>query len=171
MRFPDRTVQDKPEVLQRRVMEQAEWVILPKAIDLIANGKISVKNKILDKINDNLDDQLSEKKSALKTDKQNVKSSALWINKHSKIKVTAGKLLTKAQLSAIKGIYGKDSKQYKEAVKYNSYVKALQNNQADYNKSVEENKTNKAENFKTQFTNIQTGFERSISDIEAKSDR
>ena len=34
---------DTPEVLQRRVMEQAEWVILPKAIDLIANGKVSVK--------------------------------------------------------------------------------------------------------------------------------
>ena len=137
----------------------------------LSNGtSVNGKNKILDKINDNLDDQLSEKKSAVKKDKQNVKSSALWINKHSKIKVTAGKLLTKAQLSAIKGIYGKDSKQYKEAVKYNSYVKALQNNQADYNKSVEENKTNKAENFKTQFTNIQTGFERSISDIEAKSD-
>ena len=32
--------------LQRRVMEQAEWVILPKAIDLIANGKISVENGI-----------------------------------------------------------------------------------------------------------------------------
>ena len=27
-----------PEVLQRRVMEQAEWIILPQAIDLIANG-------------------------------------------------------------------------------------------------------------------------------------
>lgn len=34
--------QDTPEVLQRRVMEQAEWVILPRAIDLIANGKVSV---------------------------------------------------------------------------------------------------------------------------------
>ena len=33
---------DTPEVLQRRVMEQAEWVILPKAIDLIANGKVSI---------------------------------------------------------------------------------------------------------------------------------
>jgi len=33
---------DTPEVLQRRVMEQAEWKILPKAIDLIANGKIEV---------------------------------------------------------------------------------------------------------------------------------
>ena len=33
---------DTPEVLQRRVMEQAEWVILPRAIDLIANGKIAV---------------------------------------------------------------------------------------------------------------------------------
>jgi phosphoribosylglycinamide formyltransferase-1 len=33
---------DTPEVLQRRVMEQAEWVILPRAIDLIANGRVSV---------------------------------------------------------------------------------------------------------------------------------
>lgn len=33
---------DTPEVLQRRVMEQAEWKILPKAIDLIANGKVTV---------------------------------------------------------------------------------------------------------------------------------
>lgn len=35
---------DTPEVLQRRVMEQAEWVILPKVIDLIANGKVSVED-------------------------------------------------------------------------------------------------------------------------------
>lgn len=33
---------DTPEVLQRRVMEQAEWQILPHAIDLIANGKVEV---------------------------------------------------------------------------------------------------------------------------------
>ena len=33
---------DTPEVLQKRVMEQAEWVILPKAIDLIANDKVSI---------------------------------------------------------------------------------------------------------------------------------
>ena len=33
---------DTPEVLQRRVMEQAEWIIMPKAIDLIANGKVRV---------------------------------------------------------------------------------------------------------------------------------
>lgn len=33
---------DTPEVLQRRVMEKAEWKILPKAIDLIANGKVTV---------------------------------------------------------------------------------------------------------------------------------
>ncbi len=33
---------DTPEVLQRRVMEEAEWIIMPKAIDLIANNKISV---------------------------------------------------------------------------------------------------------------------------------
>lgn len=34
---------DTPEILQRRVMEQAEWVILPRAIDMIANGKIVQK--------------------------------------------------------------------------------------------------------------------------------
>lgn len=33
---------DTPETLQRRVMEQAEWVLLPKAIDLIANGRIDL---------------------------------------------------------------------------------------------------------------------------------
>lgn len=33
---------DTPEVLQKRVMEQAEWIIMPKAIDLIANGRVSV---------------------------------------------------------------------------------------------------------------------------------
>ena len=33
---------DTPEILQRRVMEQAEWKILPKAIDLIANGKVQI---------------------------------------------------------------------------------------------------------------------------------
>jgi phosphoribosylglycinamide formyltransferase-1 len=29
---------DTPEVLQRRVMEQAEWIILPQAINMIANA-------------------------------------------------------------------------------------------------------------------------------------
>ena len=33
---------DTPEILQRRVMEQAEWKILPQAIDLIANGKVQI---------------------------------------------------------------------------------------------------------------------------------
>lgn len=32
---------DTPEILQRRVMEEAEWVILPQAINLIANGRQS----------------------------------------------------------------------------------------------------------------------------------
>ena len=32
---------DTPEVLQRRVMEQAEWVLLPQAIHMIANGRIT----------------------------------------------------------------------------------------------------------------------------------
>ena len=31
---------DTPEILQRRVMEEAEWVLLPKAIDMIANGEV-----------------------------------------------------------------------------------------------------------------------------------
>ena len=35
---------DTPELLQRRVMEQAEWKILPRAIDLIANGQIQVED-------------------------------------------------------------------------------------------------------------------------------
>lgn len=35
---------DTPEILQRRVMEQAEWKILPRAIDMIANGKVRVEN-------------------------------------------------------------------------------------------------------------------------------
>ena len=38
---------DTPEVLQRRVMEQAEWVIMPQAIDLIANDRIQVVDRIV----------------------------------------------------------------------------------------------------------------------------
>ena len=33
---------DTPQTLQRRVMEQAEWIILPKAIDDFANGRLSI---------------------------------------------------------------------------------------------------------------------------------
>ncbi|SER43602.1 phosphoribosylglycinamide formyltransferase [Lachnobacterium bovis] len=36
---------DTPEILQRRVMEQAEWKIMPQAINLIANNKVSVIDK------------------------------------------------------------------------------------------------------------------------------
>lgn len=35
---------DTPEILQRRVMEEAEWMILPKCLDLIAAGKVSVSD-------------------------------------------------------------------------------------------------------------------------------
>ena len=38
---------DTPQSLQRSVMEKAEWKILPKAINLIANGKISVEDHIV----------------------------------------------------------------------------------------------------------------------------
>lgn len=33
---------DTPKTLQQRIMEEAEWKILPKAIDYIANGKIKI---------------------------------------------------------------------------------------------------------------------------------
>lgn len=36
---------DTANILQRRVMEEAEWKILPKVIDLYAKGKIKVKDK------------------------------------------------------------------------------------------------------------------------------
>ena len=35
---------DTPKTLQQRVMEEAEWVIMPRAIDLIANGKVTVED-------------------------------------------------------------------------------------------------------------------------------
>lgn len=38
---------DTPEILQRRVMEEAEWKIMPKAIDLIANDKIEIVNGLV----------------------------------------------------------------------------------------------------------------------------
>lgn len=39
--------EDTPETLQKRVMEQAEWIILPQAIDMIANDKIEIVNNIV----------------------------------------------------------------------------------------------------------------------------
>ena len=41
---------DTPEVLQRRVMEQAEWEIMPQAIDMIANGRIQVVDGLVRRI-------------------------------------------------------------------------------------------------------------------------
>ena len=38
---------DTPEILQKRVMEQAEWNILPQAINLIANGRVEIKNHLV----------------------------------------------------------------------------------------------------------------------------
>ena len=38
---------DTPKILQQRVMEEAEWKILPRAIDLIANGKVQVIDHIV----------------------------------------------------------------------------------------------------------------------------
>ena len=39
--------EDTPEVLQRRVMEEAEWNILPEAINLIANDEIEVVDNLV----------------------------------------------------------------------------------------------------------------------------
>ncbi len=33
---------DTPEILQKRVMEEAEWVILPETVELIAEGRVEV---------------------------------------------------------------------------------------------------------------------------------
>ena len=41
---------DTPEVLQRRVMEQAEWEIMPQAIDMIANGRIQVVDGLVRRV-------------------------------------------------------------------------------------------------------------------------
>ena len=38
---------DTPEILQRRVMEEAEWKIMPRAINLISNGKVEVLDGIV----------------------------------------------------------------------------------------------------------------------------
>ena len=35
---------DTPETLQKRVMEQAEWILLPEAVDAIANGRMEIKD-------------------------------------------------------------------------------------------------------------------------------
>lgn len=37
---------DTPETLQRRIMEECEWKILPQAIRLIADGKVVIENNI-----------------------------------------------------------------------------------------------------------------------------
>ena len=33
---------DTPQILQRRVMEEAEWILLPRAISLIAQGRVTI---------------------------------------------------------------------------------------------------------------------------------
>ena len=38
---------DTPETLQRRVMEQAEWKLLPKAVSLFCEGRLTVENGIV----------------------------------------------------------------------------------------------------------------------------
>ena len=36
---------DTAEVLQKRIMEQAEWIILPRAISLIAQGRVVIEGR------------------------------------------------------------------------------------------------------------------------------
>ncbi len=38
---------DTPETLQKRVMEQAEWILLPKAVRMFCEGKLKVENNIV----------------------------------------------------------------------------------------------------------------------------
>lgn len=38
---------DTPEILQKRVMEQAEWILLPKAVSLFCQGKLSVEDGVV----------------------------------------------------------------------------------------------------------------------------
>lgn len=42
---------DTPEILQRRIMEEAEWVLLPAAIDAIANGRVELHDNIATVLN------------------------------------------------------------------------------------------------------------------------
>jgi phosphoribosylglycinamide formyltransferase-1 len=37
---------DTPQSLQKRVMEQAEWIILPRAINLIGAGRVRIEDGI-----------------------------------------------------------------------------------------------------------------------------
>ena len=37
---------DTPETLQKRIMENAEWKILPRAVQLFCDGKITVKDGV-----------------------------------------------------------------------------------------------------------------------------
>ena len=38
---------DTPETLQRRVMEEAEWILLPQAVSLFCQGKLSVEDGVV----------------------------------------------------------------------------------------------------------------------------
>ncbi len=38
---------DTPEALQRRVMEQAEWKLLPRAVSLFCEGRLTVENGVV----------------------------------------------------------------------------------------------------------------------------
>lgn len=38
---------DTPEILQKRVMEEAEWKLLPRAVELYCEGRLSVENGIV----------------------------------------------------------------------------------------------------------------------------
>jgi hypothetical protein len=98
-------------------------------------------------------------------------TSDKWLNKNTKIKVKSGHIISQKDLYAIKKKYGNDSKQYSKAAEYNSYVNKRNTDQLDYDKSVEENKGNKAENAKTKFTNIQNDYQRKLDAISNSADK
>ena len=43
---------DTPETLQRRIMEQAEWVILPQAVRLFCDGRLKVEGRKVSIVNE-----------------------------------------------------------------------------------------------------------------------
>ena len=41
------TEDDTPETLQKRIMEEAEWKLLPQAVSLFCQGRLSVEGRIV----------------------------------------------------------------------------------------------------------------------------
>ncbi len=51
---------DTPEILQKRVMEQAEWVLLPQAVSLFCEGRLQVEDGIVTVLPEHESEERSE---------------------------------------------------------------------------------------------------------------